>query len=201
VSEPSARRFISRLTSSCYAIWKGSPESPTSSTSQKSVCVSRPVVPAPFLSLFSLERVHARPRAFSRLNAVPFRRKDTFPFLLSLFQHPRSVIRHTICRSVAVSASDKIRISIDRAPRHRSASRDKCEFAVIRNCRAEIQGPVKAAARARAHARASVRGVRRGARFASLPLLDPSLSPDRRSGGVLEFGLSRFPARFRDARF
>lgn len=40
-----------RLTSSCYALWKGPAESPTSSTSQKPVCVSRPVAPAPFLSL------------------------------------------------------------------------------------------------------------------------------------------------------
>lgn len=47
------QELISRLTSSCYALWKGSLESPTSSTSQKSVCVSRPVVPAPFLSFCS----------------------------------------------------------------------------------------------------------------------------------------------------
>jgi len=53
--------FISRL-SSCYAMWKGSLKSPTSSTSHESVCVSRPVVPAPFLSLFSLGREYTRDR-------------------------------------------------------------------------------------------------------------------------------------------
>lgn len=47
------QELISRLTSSCYALWKWSLESPTSSNSQKSVCVSRPVVPAPFLSFCS----------------------------------------------------------------------------------------------------------------------------------------------------
>lgn len=48
---------ISRLTSGCYAIWKGFSESPTSSTSQKSVCVrAGRSCRLLFLSLFSCIR-------------------------------------------------------------------------------------------------------------------------------------------------
>lgn len=58
---------ISRLTSGCYAIWKGFSESPTSSTSQKSVCVrAGRSCRLFFLSLFSRIR-SSRGVAVSRL--------------------------------------------------------------------------------------------------------------------------------------